>query len=75
MGKGGDHDITARIPSAKVEEDPTCKVYNQNNANRIERAFKLGHLSTEELRKWSRAYALNEELERDELLQQLVSIE
>jgi hypothetical protein len=36
--------------------------------------YKLAHMADEELRKWGKAYGVNEKLTREQLLEELVSI-
>lgn len=62
MGKGGEQLVDAKATPAANSHDDHSKG----------KAFKLSHMPTEELRKWAKAYALNDELERDDLLAALV---
>ena len=66
MGKGGQKITVAPADAASstqktVPQEKTCS-----------KPMKLAHLHTEELKKWAKAYGVNAEVEREDLLTALV---
>jgi hypothetical protein len=66
MGKGGQKvvDVVIKESPVPVSQKEVVKVY----------PMKLNHLNTEDLKKWAKAYGVNSESDREELLALLVRI-
>ena len=66
MGKGGQKVAVAPVDATSSIEKTASqeKIYSK--------PMKLAHLHTEELKKWAKAYGVNAEVERDDLLTALV---
>ena len=68
MGKGGQKVVVAPADAVSSQEK---KVLPEKVSLG---PMKLAHLHTEELKKWAKAYGINAEAERDDLLSALVRI-
>ena len=68
MGKGGEKTASAPAPSEGTASAPVKTI----NVSAAPTKMKLEHLHTEELKKWAKAYGIDAEADRDQLLSSLV---